>query len=72
MLLLALPRAYKNPNAKPEDYCAEAKYPLKVTPNLRGNLYLDHLVPMSVSGKALGWTHSATTQQEVKYFASCL
>ena len=51
-------RAYKNLNSKPEDYWAEAKYPLKATPNLRGNLYIDHL----------GWVHSATTQLEVKYF----
>ena len=49
----ALRRAYKNPNAKPEDYWQEAKYPLQATPNLRGNLYLTHLMPLSVSGKAL-------------------
>ena len=49
-----LRRAYKNPNAKPEDYWADAKYPLQATPNLRGNLYLTHLMPLSVSGKALG------------------
>ena len=61
-------RGYKNPNAKPEDYWAEARYPLKSVPNLRGNLYLDHLVPMSISAKALGWAHNAQTQLEVKYF----
>ena len=61
-------RAYKNPNAKPEDYWTEANYPLQATPNLRGNLYLTHLVPMSVSGKALGWLHSAKSQIEIKYF----
>ena len=65
-----LRRAYKNPNSKPEDYWEEAKYPLKSVPNLRGNLYLDHLVPMSVSGKALGWAHNATTQLEIKYFTA--
>jgi hypothetical protein len=61
-------RAYKNPNAKPEDYWADAKYPLQATPNLRGNLYLTHLMPLSVSGKALGWLHSAKTQIEIKFF----
>ena len=65
-----LRRAYKNPNSKPEDYWEEARYPLKAVPNLRGNLYLDHLVPMSVSGKALGWAHNATTQLEIKYFTA--
>ena len=63
-----LRRGYKNPNAKPADYWAEARYPLKSVPNLRGNLYLDHLVPMSVSSKALGWAHNAQTQLAVKYF----
>ena len=63
-------RAYRNPNAKPEEYWAEAKYPLKAVPNLKGNLYLDHLIPMSVSGKALGWAHNATTQLEIKYFTA--
>ena len=33
-----LRRAYKNPNSKPEEYWAEAKYPLKSVPNLRGYL----------------------------------
>ena len=61
-------RGYKNPNAKPEDYWAEARYPLKSVPNLRGNLYLDHMIPMSISSKALGWAHNAQTQLEVKYF----
>ena len=64
----ALRRAYKNPNAKPEDYWQEAKYPLVATPNLKGNLYLTHLMPLSVSGKALGWLHSAKMQLEIKYF----
>ena len=61
-------RGYKNPNAKPEDYWTEARYPLRSVPNLRGNLYLDHLVPMSISAKALGWAHNAQTQLAVKYF----
>ena len=63
-----LRRAYKNPNAKPEDYWSEAQYPLVATPNLKGNLYLTHLMPLSVSGKALGWLHSAKQQMEIKYF----
>jgi hypothetical protein len=63
-----LRRAYKNPNAKPEDYWAEAKYPLQTTPNLKGNLYLTHLMPLSVSSKALGWLHGAKTQIEIKFF----
>jgi hypothetical protein len=64
----ALRRANNNPNAKPEDYWQEAKYPLIATPNLRRNLYLTHLMPLSMSGKALGWLHSAKTQLEIKYF----
>ena len=63
-----LRRKYKQPNAKPEDYWTESKYPLNVTPNLRGNLYLDHLVPLSISSKALGWLHGAKENILVNYF----
>ena len=65
----AMRRLYKNPNARPEDYWAEAKYPLKVVPNLRGNLYVNHLIPMSMSAKALGCLHSVSSPIEIKYFA---
>ena len=63
-----LRRMYKQPNAKPEDYWMVSKYPLNVSPNLRGNLYLDHLVPLSISSKALGWLHGAKENILVNYF----
>ena len=63
-----LRRKYKNPNARPEDYWEHSKYPLVAKPNLRGNLYLAHLTPLSVSSKALGWLHNARENLEVKYF----
>ena len=50
-----LRRLYKQPNCEPARYWEAAKYPLVATPNLRGNLYLTHLVALSISSKALGW-----------------
>ena len=63
-----LRRLYKQPNCEPARYWEAAKYPLIATPNLRGNLYLTHLVPLSISSKALGWLHNAKEMIEVKYF----
>ena len=63
-----LRRLYKQPNCEPSRYWEAAKYPLVATPNLRGNLYLTHLVPLSISSKALGWLHNAKEMIEVKYF----
>ena len=63
-----LRRLYKQPNCEPARYWEAAKYPLVATPNLRGNLYLTHLVPLSISSKALGWLHNAKEMIEVKYF----
>ena len=59
---------YKNPNADPTTYWPEAKYELDVKPNVKGNLVLDHLMPLSVNAKALGWAHNARAQLEIKYF----
>lgn len=61
-------RMYRNPNADPASYWPEAKYELDVKPNVKGNLVLGHLMPLSVNGKALGWAHSARQQLEIKYF----
>ena len=59
---------YKNPNADPKSHWAEAKYPAKVSPNLRGNVYLTHLMPLSMSSKALGWLHNHRHALSIKYF----
>ena len=63
-----LRRLYKNPNCDPKTYWSEAKYPVKVVPNLRGNVYLTHLMPLSVSAKALGWLHNQRNPLSIKYF----
>ena len=63
-----LRRLYKNPNCDPKSYWADAKYPAKVSPNLRGNVYLTHLMPLSVSSKALGWLHNHRHALSIKHF----
>ena len=43
-------RLVKQPNADPKVYW-------KVEPNLRESLFLQHLMPLGLSSKALGWGH---------------
>jgi hypothetical protein len=62
-------RLYKQPNCNLSSYCKDALYLSEIKPNLRESLYLDHLVPLSVSPKALGWAHNLKTAVNIKYFA---
>jgi hypothetical protein len=48
-------RQYRQPNKEPQLYWADAKYITEVRPNLREGLVVTHLVPMSLSPKAIGW-----------------
>ena len=47
-------RLVKQPNADPKVYWAQAKYKMKVEPNLRESLFLQHLMPLGLSSTALG------------------
>jgi hypothetical protein len=39
-------RMVKQPNAHPKEYWSQAKYKMKVEPNLRESLFLQHLMPL--------------------------
>ena len=56
---------YKQPNCNPSTYWQEAGYLLEIKPNLREALYLEHLMPLSVSPKA----HGLKTWVSIKYYA---
>ena len=61
-------RLYKQPNADPKSYWEKAGYKMKVSPNLRDSLYLQHLMPMNLSSKALSWGHDLVATTAIKYF----
>ena len=61
-------RLYRQPNQNPQEYWKEAKYPTEVKPNLRGGLFLRHLMPLTLSGKAIGWGHDRTATTSIKYY----
>ena len=61
-------RLYKQPNMDPKAYWEKAGYTLKVSPNLKDSLYLRHLMPMSLSSKALSWGHNLVAMTAIKYF----
>ena len=50
-----LRRMIKQPNREPSAYWTEAKYKTEIIPNLREALYLNHLIPMTISPKAMSW-----------------
>jgi hypothetical protein len=62
-------RLYKQPNCNPSTYWKDALYVTEVKPNLREALYLDHILPLSISPKALGWAHNLKTAVNIKFFA---
>ena len=43
-------------------------WPLKVEPNLAGNVFLEHLVPSLVGDKALSWLHDGSRTPEMRSF----
>ena len=61
-------RLFKQPNADPKGYWEKANYNLKVAPNLKDSLYLRHLMPMSLSSKALSWGHDLVATTAIKYY----
>ena len=63
-------RLYKQPNLEPKLYWKEAKYQQEIRPNLQGSLYTDHLTPMSLSAKAVGWLHSIKKVVAIKYYTT--
>ena len=41
-------------------------YPTEVEPNLRGSVYLEHLIPKTFNEKTLSWLHSSSKRIDVK------
>jgi hypothetical protein len=61
-------RQYRQPNKEPHLYWADAQYITEVRPNLREGLVVTHLVPMSLSPKAIGWCHNVKSMLNIRYF----
>jgi hypothetical protein len=56
-------------NRNPELWWSQEIYPIEVEPNLRGSVYLEHLIPMTLNEKALSWLHSSSKRIDVKMMA---
>ena len=56
-------------NRNPELWWSQEIYPTEVEPNLRGSVYLEHLIPMTLNEKALSWLHSSSKRIDVKMMA---
>ena len=61
-------RIIKQPNKEPSAYWTEAKYKTEIRPNLKEALYLSHLIPMTISPKAMNWGHNLKVTVAVKYY----
>ena len=61
-------RDYQQPNLDPKVYWPEAKYVMDVAPNYKGALYVNHLVPLSISSRAKAWAGKATATVNIKYY----
>ena len=57
---------FKQPNKEPSSYWADAKYKMEVWPNLREALFTSHLMPMTISPKAMGWAHHSQATVGIK------
>ena len=64
----AVRRMVKQPNADPKNYWDQAKYKMQIKPNLREGLFLQHLMPLGLSAKALGWGHDLCATTAIKYY----
>ena len=53
-------------NRNPELWWSQGIYPTEVEPNLRGSVYLEHLIPMTLNEKAWSWLHSSSKRIDVK------
>ena len=63
-----LRRNYQQPNVDPADYWEAAKYVMDVVPNYKEALYLQHLVPLSISSRAKTWAGKPTATFNIRYW----
>ena len=65
-------RRWRMINLDPRDVWRKAGegkgWPLKVEPNLAGNVFLEHLVPSLVGDKALSWLHDGSRTPDMRSF----
>ena len=61
-------RSYQQPNVEPSTYWADAKYSLDVVPNYKEALFLQHMVPLSISSRAKTWSGKPTTTFNIRYW----
>ena len=58
----------KQPNKEHSAYWAGAKYKTEIRPNLWEALYLNHLMPMTISPKAMRCGHNLKASLAVEYY----
>ena len=63
-----LRRNYQQPNVDPAVYWEAAKYVMDVVPNYKEALYLQHLVPLSISSRAKTWAGKPTATFNIRYW----
>ena len=52
----------------PASYWKEGTWPMKVEPDLAGQVHMDHLVPLMISDRTLSWSHNAGNKMELRHF----
>ena len=57
---------WRQVNRNPELWWSLGIYHTEIEPNLRGSVYLEHLIPMTLNEKSLSWLHSASKRIDIK------
>ena len=61
-------RGYQQPNVDPAVYWGAAKYSMDVVPNYKEALFLQHMVPLSISSRAKTWAGKPTATFNIRYW----
>ena len=68
ILCWAVRRRWRMVNRDPASYWKEGTWPMKVEPDLAGQVHMDHLVPLMISDRTLSWSHNAGNKMELRHF----
>ena len=62
-------KAWRMVNKDPAEYWVRGEaWPSIVEPNLAGQVFTDHLIPLPVADRTLGWLHNSANKMELRYF----
>ena len=68
VLCWAVRKRWRMVNRDPASYWKEGTWPMKVEPDLAGQVHMDHLVPLMFSDRTLSWSHNAGNKMELRHF----